>query len=160
MSQIWTRSFHYSVTLCVVLGCVVFFSFDPKAAHCRAAPRRLPSLPQEGCVLQSHPVQDGLPEMDRGAAQHCRAEMLLRYKLIIEHHHFTAAERSRDFNCCCLLPPGVPLVGNLRTRLLALHVLEAVLPSCESNMEEDQITQVHACSCCARVYSRRSVGGQ
>ncbi|CAK6980322.1 probable E3 ubiquitin-protein ligase HERC1 isoform X7 [Scomber scombrus] len=40
---------------------------------------------------------------------------------------------------CC---SGVPLVGNLRTRLLALHVLEAVLPACESNMEDDQMTQV------------------
>ncbi|XP_075939248.1 putative E3 ubiquitin-protein ligase HERC1 [Anarhichas minor] len=40
---------------------------------------------------------------------------------------------------CCL---GVPLVGNLRTRLLALHVLEAVLPACEANMEDDQMTQV------------------
>lgn len=38
---------------------------------------------------------------------------------------------------------GVPLVGNLRTRLLALHVLEAVLPACEANMEDDQMTQVH-----------------
>ena len=37
---------------------------------------------------------------------------------------------------------GVPLVGNLRTRLLALHVLEAVLPACEANVEDDQITQV------------------
>ncbi|XP_033842077.1 probable E3 ubiquitin-protein ligase HERC1 isoform X2 [Periophthalmus magnuspinnatus] len=37
---------------------------------------------------------------------------------------------------------GVPLVGNLRTRLLALHVLEAVLPACEANMEDDQMTQV------------------
>ncbi|KAM3626014.1 uncharacterized protein V6R79_021387 [Siganus canaliculatus] len=40
---------------------------------------------------------------------------------------------------CC---SGVPLVGNLRTRLLALHVLEAVLPACETNMENDQMTQV------------------
>ncbi|XP_056135403.1 probable E3 ubiquitin-protein ligase HERC1 isoform X2 [Lampris incognitus] len=40
---------------------------------------------------------------------------------------------------CC---SGVPLVGNLRTRLLALHVLEAVLPACEANVEEDQMTQV------------------
>ncbi|KAK5915879.1 hypothetical protein CesoFtcFv8_001430 [Champsocephalus esox] len=40
---------------------------------------------------------------------------------------------------CC---SGVPLVGNLRTRLLALHVLEAVLPACEPNMEDDQVTQV------------------
>lgn len=40
---------------------------------------------------------------------------------------------------CC---SGVPLVGNLRTRLLALHVLEAVLPACEANMEDDQMTQV------------------
>ncbi|CAL8352432.1 unnamed protein product [Merluccius merluccius] len=38
---------------------------------------------------------------------------------------------------CC---SGVPLVGNLRTRLLALHVLEAVLPAC--NVEDDQMTQV------------------
>ncbi|KAM9317693.1 putative E3 ubiquitin-protein ligase HERC1 [Pholidichthys leucotaenia] len=37
---------------------------------------------------------------------------------------------------------GVPLVGNLRTRLLALHVLEAVLPACEASLEEDQMTQV------------------
>ncbi|XP_072409417.1 probable E3 ubiquitin-protein ligase HERC1 isoform X1 [Chiloscyllium punctatum] len=37
---------------------------------------------------------------------------------------------------------GVPLVGNLRTRLLALHVLEAVLPACESSVEDDQMTQV------------------
>ncbi|XP_062242430.1 probable E3 ubiquitin-protein ligase HERC1 isoform X5 [Platichthys flesus] len=40
---------------------------------------------------------------------------------------------------CC---SGLPLVGNLRTRLLALHVLEAVLPACEANMEDDQMTQV------------------
>ncbi|KAJ3593562.1 hypothetical protein NHX12_005896, partial [Muraenolepis orangiensis] len=40
---------------------------------------------------------------------------------------------------CC---SGVPLVGNLRTRLLALHVLEAVLPACEANVEDDQMTQV------------------
>ena len=47
--------------------------------------------------------------------------------------------------CCnsgCLVFAGVPLVGNLRTRLLALHVLEAVLPACEANMEDDQMTQV------------------
>lgn len=42
----------------------------------------------------------------------------------------------------CLSLAGVPLVGNLRTRLLALHVLEAVLPACEANMEDDQMTQV------------------
>ncbi|XP_005987770.1 probable E3 ubiquitin-protein ligase HERC1 isoform X3 [Latimeria chalumnae] len=40
---------------------------------------------------------------------------------------------------CC---SGVPLVGNLRTRLLALHVLEAVLPACESSVEDDQMKQV------------------
>ncbi|XP_035991718.1 probable E3 ubiquitin-protein ligase HERC1 isoform X8 [Fundulus heteroclitus] len=40
---------------------------------------------------------------------------------------------------CC---SGVPLVGNMRTRLLALHVLEAVLPACEANMEDDQLSQV------------------
>lgn len=34
------------------------------------------------------------------------------------------------------------MVGNLRTRLLALHVLEAVLPACEASMEEDQMTTV------------------
>ena len=39
-------------------------------------------------------------------------------------------------------PPGIPLVGNLRTRLLALHVLEAVLPACESGVEDDQMAQV------------------
>lgn len=37
---------------------------------------------------------------------------------------------------------GVPLVGNLRTRLLALHVLEAVLPACETSMDEEQVTRV------------------
>lgn len=37
---------------------------------------------------------------------------------------------------------GVPLVGNLRTRLLALHVLEAVLPACESSMDDEQMTRV------------------
>ncbi|XP_055971788.1 probable E3 ubiquitin-protein ligase HERC1 [Sorex fumeus] len=40
---------------------------------------------------------------------------------------------------------GVPLVGNLRTRLLALHVLEAVLPACESGVEDDQMAQVVEC---------------
>ncbi|XP_076880016.1 putative E3 ubiquitin-protein ligase HERC1 isoform X2 [Brachyhypopomus gauderio] len=40
---------------------------------------------------------------------------------------------------CC---SGVPLVGNLRTRLLALHVLEAILPSSESSVEDHQMTQV------------------
>ncbi|XP_025019967.1 probable E3 ubiquitin-protein ligase HERC1 isoform X1 [Python bivittatus] len=40
---------------------------------------------------------------------------------------------------CC---SGVPLVGKLRTRLLALHVLEAVLPACESGVEDDQMAQV------------------
>lgn len=37
---------------------------------------------------------------------------------------------------------GIPLVSNLRTRLLALHVLEAVLPACESSVEDHQMTQV------------------
>uniref|UniRef100_A0A2R9A0R3 HECT-type E3 ubiquitin transferase n=1 Tax=Pan paniscus TaxID=9597 RepID=A0A2R9A0R3_PANPA len=37
---------------------------------------------------------------------------------------------------------GIPLVGNLRTRLLALHVLEAVLPACESGVEDDQMAQI------------------
>ncbi|XP_037835872.1 probable E3 ubiquitin-protein ligase HERC1 isoform X2 [Kryptolebias marmoratus] len=40
---------------------------------------------------------------------------------------------------CC---SGVPLVGNMRTRLLALHVLEAVLPAYEASMEDEQMTQV------------------
>ncbi|KAM5242070.1 putative E3 ubiquitin-protein ligase HERC1 isoform 18-T27 [Hipposideros larvatus] len=40
---------------------------------------------------------------------------------------------------------GIPLVGNLRTRLLALHVLEAVLPACESGVEDDQMAQVVEC---------------
>ncbi|XP_062869323.1 probable E3 ubiquitin-protein ligase HERC1 isoform X2 [Trichomycterus rosablanca] len=40
---------------------------------------------------------------------------------------------------CC---SGLPLVGNLRTRLLALHVLEAVLPACESSVEDHQKNQV------------------
>lgn len=40
---------------------------------------------------------------------------------------------------CC---SGIPLVDNLRTRLLALHVLEAVLPACESSVEDHQMTQV------------------
>ncbi|TUG88269.1 putative E3 ubiquitin-protein ligase HERC1 [Bagarius yarrelli] len=39
---------------------------------------------------------------------------------------------------CC---SGIPLVGNLRTRLLALHVLEAVLPACESSVEDHQMSQ-------------------
>lgn len=39
---------------------------------------------------------------------------------------------------------GVPLVGNLRTRLLALHVLEAVLPACETSMDDEQMTRVQA----------------
>lgn len=43
---------------------------------------------------------------------------------------------------CLNLPTGLPLVGNLRTRLLALHVLEAVLPACESGVEDDQMAQV------------------
>uniref|UniRef100_A0A4W2I6J6 HECT and RLD domain containing E3 ubiquitin protein ligase family member 1 n=1 Tax=Bos indicus x Bos taurus TaxID=30522 RepID=A0A4W2I6J6_BOBOX len=38
---------------------------------------------------------------------------------------------------------GIPLVGNLRTRLLALHVLEAVLPACESGVEDDQMAQFY-----------------
>lgn len=46
---------------------------------------------------------------------------------------------------------GVPLVGNLRTRLLALHVLEAVLPACEANMEDDQMTQVNHWLCFVQV---------
>uniref|UniRef100_A0A8C9FIU5 Uncharacterized protein n=1 Tax=Pavo cristatus TaxID=9049 RepID=A0A8C9FIU5_PAVCR len=41
---------------------------------------------------------------------------------------------------CC--SGKIPLVGNLRTRLLALHVLEAVLPACESGVEDDQMAQV------------------
>lgn len=44
-----------------------------------------------------------------------------------------------DWCCPCT---GIPLVGNLRTRLLALHVLEAVLPACESSVEDDQMAQV------------------
>uniref|UniRef100_A0A2K5YQC7 HECT-type E3 ubiquitin transferase n=1 Tax=Mandrillus leucophaeus TaxID=9568 RepID=A0A2K5YQC7_MANLE len=39
-------------------------------------------------------------------------------------------------------PLCIPLVGNLRTRLLALHVLEAVLPACESGVEDDQMAQI------------------
>ncbi len=42
----------------------------------------------------------------------------------------------------CVYFSGVPLIGNLRTRLLALHVLEAVLPACESSVEDHQMTQV------------------
>ncbi|XP_078541321.1 putative E3 ubiquitin-protein ligase HERC1 isoform X2 [Lissotriton helveticus] len=40
---------------------------------------------------------------------------------------------------CC---SGVPLVGNLRTRLLSLHVLEAVLPAFDTSVEDDQMAQV------------------
>lgn len=43
---------------------------------------------------------------------------------------------------CAISLLGVPLVGKLRTRLLALHVLEAVLPACESGVEDDQMAQV------------------
>lgn len=50
---------------------------------------------------------------------------------------------------------GVPLVGNLRTRLLALHVLEAVLPACEANMEDDQMTQVNHWLCFVQVLCYR-----
>ncbi|XP_032830981.2 putative E3 ubiquitin-protein ligase HERC1 isoform X4 [Petromyzon marinus] len=39
-------------------------------------------------------------------------------------------------------PSGVPLVGNLRTRLLALHTLEAVLPACESVINSELMQQV------------------
>ena len=52
-----------------------------------------------------------------------------------ESHHNNSLHSPISFT-------GVPLVGNLRTRLLALHVLEAILPACEANVEDDQITQV------------------
>uniref|UniRef100_A0A8C4Q7E9 HECT and RLD domain containing E3 ubiquitin protein ligase family member 1 n=1 Tax=Eptatretus burgeri TaxID=7764 RepID=A0A8C4Q7E9_EPTBU len=39
-------------------------------------------------------------------------------------------------------PSGVPLVGNLRTRLLALHILEAILPACDSSIDSEQMHQV------------------
>lgn len=52
------------------------------------------------------------------------------------------SKHTRDTDSCRWLISGVPLVGNLRTRLLALHVLEAVLPACEANMEDDQMSQV------------------
>lgn len=51
-------------------------------------------------------------------------------------------ESSRDFKLLWGMLTGVPLVGNLRTRLLALHVLEAVLPACESSMDDEQMTRV------------------
>lgn len=65
-----------------------------------------------------------------------------------QHCHFerSGSRRPEIVTASHPFPPGVPLVGNLRTRLLALHVLEAVLPSCESNMEEEQMTQVNASS--------------
>lgn len=56
-------------------------------------------------------------------------------------------ENITETNPGWLLIVGVPLVGNLRTRLLALHVLEAVLPACEANMEDDQMTQVYHLLC-------------
>ncbi|XP_028822113.1 probable E3 ubiquitin-protein ligase HERC1 [Denticeps clupeoides] len=37
---------------------------------------------------------------------------------------------------------GLPLVGNIRTRLLALHVLEAVLPASENCVDDEQMSQV------------------
>lgn len=43
---------------------------------------------------------------------------------------------------------------NLRTRLLALHVLEAVLPACEANMEDDQMTQVYVLLCSALIFMK------
>lgn len=52
-----------------------------------------------------------------------------------------ATEADRSISCAISLL-GVPLVGKLRTRLLALHVLEAVLPACESGVEDDQMAQV------------------
>lgn len=59
------------------------------------------------------------------------------FKLILtlDASHFD----NRDLSA---VSPGIPLVGNLRTRLLALHVLEAVLPACESGVEDDQMAQV------------------
>lgn len=58
------------------------------------------------------------------------------------HVHVHFADTAETLTSLGLLLAGVPLVGNLRTRLLALHVLEAVLPACEANMEDDQMTQV------------------
>lgn len=54
----------------------------------------------------------------------------------------TSDKSSSDFNLLSEMFTGVPLVGNLRTRLLALHVLEAVLPACETSMDDDQMTRV------------------
>lgn len=54
----------------------------------------------------------------------------------------TSDKSSRDLKLLSEMFAGVPLVGNLRTRLLALHVLEAVLPACESSMDDEQMTRV------------------
>lgn len=90
--------------------------------------------------------------MDWSSSQHRSPEMLLRYMRSVTVCDWQVIFRRLDSHLS--FPPGVPLVGNLRTRLLALHVLEAVLPSCESNMEDEQMTQVSASFCWAPVHSR------
>lgn len=59
---------------------------------------------------------------------------------VSQQHHLVCVLFVRLVECVCFA--GIPLVGNLRTRLLALHVLEAVLPACESSVEDHQMTQV------------------
>ena len=39
-------------------------------------------------------------------------------------------------------PPDTHLVDNLRRRLLVLYVLEAMVPACESDIEDNQKAQV------------------
>lgn len=37
---------------------------------------------------------------------------------------------------------AMPMINNLRTRLLSLHLLETVLPSCDSNDDKDHAKSV------------------
>ncbi len=41
--------------------------------------------------------------------------------------------------------PGLAVVDNLRTRLLALHLLERILPAAQSMQEGEQVQQYYYC---------------
>lgn len=82
--------------------------------------------------------------------------MLLRYDpLVTENRDGCHKSLSHTCRLCHL---GVPLVGNLRTRLLALHVLEAILPACEASMEDEQMTQVRCSDPSVSLFEMKSIG--
>lgn len=74
------------------------------------------------------------------AAQKCCSGSTSMSTSMSRPHRLVCVLVVRLVKCVCF--SGIPLVDNLRTRLLALHVLEAVLPACESSVEDHQMTQV------------------